>query len=187
MKACQFCQQIYTSSVPADEPAEFGSTGSVMTNCGFRNNNSHWTLDIWFNINESSSSCFWVINHEIHQQVCAFGSAICQEIIPTLHGWQSMLAATTWKYQPWEWSFMAWEYIKCHSGSLHWGTLVHKIYQSRRYLFSRELMRQVFWRFQNSSRILLVIMHLQCMGLWHGLAGQKKWGYGIKLKASSKF
>ena len=67
--------------------------------------------------------------------VCSFDLVICKEIISTLHDVPSMLAAATWQVdaphiglvmwteQPWEFSFMAWEYRQYHSNSLHQGAV----------------------------------------------------------------
>ena len=43
-------------------------------------------------------------------------------------------------------------------------------------------MKNVSWRFQSSSMILLASVHSQCMGLWHGIACKRKLGYVMKLK-----
>ena len=47
-------------------------------------------------------------------------------------------------------------------------------------------MKNVSWRFQNWSMILSASVYSQCMGLWHGMACQRKLGYVMKLKHSSE-
>ena len=47
-------------------------------------------------------------------------------------------------------------------------------------------MKNVSWRFQNLSMILSASVRSQYMGLWHGIVCQRKLGYAMKLKHSSK-
>ena len=47
-------------------------------------------------------------------------------------------------------------------------------------------MKRVSLIFQNFHTMLSAVMHLQYIGLYHGIVCQRKFGYAMKLKHSGK-